>query len=74
MPYYWFSFSKNGKNQGVISVKSTTFDKAVSKAKKLGIVPKYDDVEFYEAQKQEIPLDVLVSPQEMNNMEYKSNK
>lgn len=70
MHYFWFSFSKNGKNQGCINVEAETVEQAKDKAMELGIVPKYDHVESYQLSEPELPLDILISPEELRSMEY----
>lgn len=74
MSYFWFSFSKNGKNQGCINVEANTSEIAMKKAIELNIVPKHDDVETYKIDEPEIPINVLMSPEEMRQMEYASVK
>lgn len=74
MSYFWFSFSKNGKNQGCINVEADTSEIAMENAIELNIVPKHDDVEIYEIDELEIPVNILVSPEEMRQMEYASVK
>jgi len=74
MSYFWFSFSKGGKNQGCINTQADTVLQAKEKVIDLGIVPKYDHVESFEVPEPELPLDVLVSREELLSMDYKSTK
>ena len=74
MAYFWFSFSENGKNRGCINTEAETLEGATKKVTGLNIVPQHDDVETYEISKPEIPVDILVSPEEMNRMKYQSVK
>ena len=73
MAYHWFSFSKDGKNQGVMNIEADPHELAVKKAKGLG-VPDFDDVESFLIPEPEIPLDILVSSQEMKDRKYESFK
>jgi hypothetical protein len=74
MSYFWFSFSKNGKNQGVINIEAETSEHARDKAIKLGIVPGYDHVESIEIDEPELILDTLITPDQMTSMNYDSIK
>jgi len=68
------SFSYNGKNQGCINIEAEAGEKAIQKAKDLKIVPKHDDVEIYEMLESELPLNVLVSIEQLTKMSYESQQ
>ncbi len=72
--YYWFSFSYKGKNQGVCIVESDTIEEAQHKVIELNIAPKYDNIEYFSLLEAELPLNVLVTPEEMIKLGYTSVK
>ncbi len=71
--YYWFSFSYEGKNQGVCSIEAQSDSIALARLFELKLAPKFDHIEGYELSEKEIELDVLISPEEMRKRGYKSS-
>jgi len=71
--YYWFSFSYEGKNQGVCSIEAESDSIALSRLWELKIAPKFDHIMGFELTEQEIELDVLISPEDMKKRGYKSS-
>jgi hypothetical protein len=68
--YYWFSFSFKGKNQGVCLVETDTVEEAQDKVIELGIVPEYDHIQVFGISEAELPLNILVSPEEIIKLGY----
>lgn len=74
MKWYWLSFSLNGTNQGVCNVQTESSTEALAKAKKLGIVPEYDDIESIGMDEAELPADIFFTRQQMIDKNYESDK
>ena len=72
--YYWYSFSYEGKNQGVCLVEANTPEEARHKVIELKIAPEHDHGQCFGISKAEIPLNVLVTPDEMIKLGYESVK
>jgi hypothetical protein len=70
--YYWFSFSYKGKNQGVCLVEADTTEEARHKVLELNIAPDYDHIQCFGISEAELPLNVLVTPEEMVKLGYVS--
>ena len=74
MKWYWLSFSLAGTNQGVCNVEAESEGEALAKAKKLGLVPMFDDIEKFEMDEAELPADILFTRQQMIDRDYESEK
>lgn len=74
MKWYWLSFSLGGVNQGVCNVQAGSSTEALAKAEKLGLVPKYDDIEPFEIDEAELPADIFFSRQQMIDKDYESEQ
>jgi len=74
MPYFFISLSKDGKNQGCINVKADCPAVARCEMEKLGIAPDYDHAQAYMIDEPELPLNTLVSPEEMKTLGYVSSR
>jgi hypothetical protein len=72
--YYWFSFSNKGKSQGVCLVEANNMEEARLKVIELNIIPEHDHVQCFGILEAEIPLNVLVTPEEMVKLGYTSVK
>ena len=72
--YYWFSFSSEGGNQGVCLVEAVTPEEAQFKVIELGIIPEHDHVQCFGISEAELPLNVLISPEEMVKLGYTSRQ
>ena len=68
--YYWFSFSHKGENQGVCLIEADTPGEAQIKVIELGIAPHYDHVQCFRISEAEIPLNILVTYEEMVKLGY----
>lgn len=69
MKIFWFSFSYQGKNNGICVVKADTEDDAYEKIENLGLLPDNDDILCQECvdldDDPEIDFNILYSPEEM---------
>ena len=74
MKWYWLSFSLGGINQGVCNVQAKSSTEALAKAERLGIVPKYDDIDPIPLDEEELPADILFTRQQMINKDYESDR
>jgi hypothetical protein len=82
--YFWYSFSLDGANQGIVitkddaEIKGTEESgaKGLKKLNELGLVPKHDHCRAFSVEEPENGLEVdrLYSPEEMRDMEYASTK
>lgn len=68
--YFWFSFSHEGGNQGVCLVEADTPEEARLKVIGLNIAPEHDNVHCFGISEAELPLNVLVTPEEMVKLGY----
>lgn len=72
--YFWFSFSSVGGNVGVCIVEKDTFEEARDKVIELGIAPEHDHLQVFGISEAELPLNVLVTPEEMVKLGYQPVK
>ena len=72
--YFWFSFSYKGKNQGVVLTESTSKVDAYRKILALDLVPlgNGQDTKCWETPIAEIELDVLIPPEDLEEIGYES--
>jgi len=72
---YWFSFSYQGKNQGVCVVEASNSEEATAKILELKLVPKFDDIRAYEiddfSEDPKIELDRFYKSEELVALGYK---
>jgi hypothetical protein len=64
----------NGTNQGVCNVQADSFEEALIKAIELNLVPTHDDVESFELEEAELPVDILFTRQQMIDKDYEAER
>lgn len=69
--YFWYSFSYQGNNQGVCLIEANSKLEADTKLAELKISPShFNDVLCVPIEDQEIELNVLISPKDMQQKGY----
>jgi len=72
--YYWFSFSLNGRNQGVCCTEATDADSGLLKITEMNLVPKADHIRGFELDEKELELDRLYTKEELKSIGYQGKK
>jgi hypothetical protein len=70
LKWYWFSFSLDGKNQGVFNIEAYNEWDAYREAQELGLIPDYDDIELTRIPEQELKEIKRYSPEELYELGY----